>query len=32
MASPEPYEALIRRMNSLMDEFEATWDRLQAAK
>ena len=32
MASPEPYEALIRRMNSLMDEFEATYDRMQAAK
>ena len=31
MASPEPYEALIRRMNSLMDEFEATWARLQSA-
>lgn len=30
MASPEPYEALIRRMNILLDEFEATWDRLQA--
>ena len=32
MASPEPYEALIRRMNILLDEFEATWDRLQANK
>ena len=28
MASPEPYEALIRRMNELMDAFEATWARL----
>ena len=32
MASPEPYEALIRRMNVLLDEFEATWDRLQASR
>lgn len=31
MASPEPYEALIRRMNELMDEFEQTWARLNEA-
>ena len=30
MASPEPYEALIRRMNDLMDAFEATWARVNA--
>ncbi len=30
MASPAPYEALIRRMNELMDAFEATWARVHA--
>ncbi len=30
MASPEPYEALIRRMNDLMDAFEVTWARMNA--
>ena len=32
MASPEPYEALIRRMDQLLDDFEATLDRVEAAK
>ena len=32
MASPEPYEALIRRMDRLMDDFEATLDRVEAAR
>ncbi len=27
MASPEPYEALIRRMNAMMDEMEAILDK-----
>ena len=31
MASPEPYEALIRRMDQLLDDFEATLDRVEAA-
>lgn len=31
MASPEPYLALIRRMNSLMDAFEETLARLESA-
>ena len=32
MASPEPYEALIRRMDELLDDFEATINRVEAAK
>ena len=32
MTSAEPYEALIRRMNELMDAFEATLARVQAAE
>jgi len=32
MASPEPYEALIRRMDQLLDDFEATLDRVEAAR
>ena len=32
MASPEPYEALIRRMDQLLDDFEATLDRVEAAQ
>lgn len=31
MASPAPYEALIRRMDQLMDDFEATLDRVESA-
>ncbi len=31
MASPEPYEALIRRMDQLLDDFEATLNRVEAA-
>lgn len=31
MASPEPYEALIRHMDKLLEDFEATLDRLEAA-
>ncbi|MEM1412414.1 MAG: M3 family oligoendopeptidase [Pseudomonadota bacterium] len=32
MASPEPYEALIRRMDQLLDDFEATLNRVEAAQ
>lgn len=32
MASPEPYEALIRRMDELLDDFEATLNRVEAAR
>ncbi len=32
MASKEPYEALIRRMDRLLDDFEATLDRVEAAR
>jgi len=32
MASPAPYEALIRRMDQLLDDFEATLDRVESAK
>lgn len=32
MASPEPYEALIRRMDQLLDDFEATLNRVEAAR
>lgn len=32
MSSPEPYEALIRRMDSLMDDFEETLDRVETAR
>ena len=32
MASPEPYEALIRRMDRLLDDFEATLNRVEAAR
>ncbi len=32
MASPAPYEALIRRMDMLLDDFEATLNRVEEAK